>query len=176
MIAIILIKENQNSVSPNSPTVTKFKDNNTTTATNPGTHCGILGNQYSIYRPVAVTSAIAIVIQQIQYVHPAIKPIFSPKYLVIKSIKECVFKSDKRSSPIALIRKKHINPVIQYAKTIDGPAKWIDFPDPKNSPVPIVPPNAINWICLLFKFLAYPLFSLFISIYLQFINIQYYPV
>ena len=34
---------------------------------------------------------------------------------------------------------------------IEGPANCIALPEPKNNPVPIVPPIAINWTCLFFK-------------------------
>ena len=40
--------------------------------------------------------------------------------------------------------KKQIIPVIRYVRRIEGPAKLIDRPEPRNKPVPIAPPMANN--------------------------------
>ncbi len=44
-MATILIRANQNSISPNSFTVTRFSDSSTATQVSAGIHCGRSGNQ-----------------------------------------------------------------------------------------------------------------------------------
>ena len=42
------------------------------------------------------------------------------------------------------ISKNMIRPTIMYTNIMLGPVRLMDLPEPKNRPVPIVPPIAMN--------------------------------
>ena len=70
-----------------------------------------------------------------------------PKYFLMKSTKIIFVVSESNNSPKARIIRKTKRPVIRYMTKIKGPALWMDSPDPRNKPVPIVPPIAIILTC-----------------------------
>ena len=52
-------------------------------------------------------------------------------------------------SPKHIIIPKIAMPVKEYPKRTErGPARVKALPIPRNKPVPMVPPNAMNWMCL----------------------------
>ena len=79
-----LMSANQNSISPNTFTETRFRDRTTASATSAITHCGTdcSGSQYCdqnfTYRATAVTSTIEVNAQFRKYSQPAVYAIFSP--------------------------------------------------------------------------------------------------
>lgn len=93
---------------------------------------------------MAITSAIAVMIQQNQYVHPQKNPAQGPSRSVEKSMNDLYSRLDSSSSPIARITKNSIAPMIRYTSTMDGPARLMVLPDPMNNPVPMAPPMAIS--------------------------------
>ncbi len=62
---------------------------------------------------MAITSAMAVTIQQNQYVHPQKKPAQGPSRSVEKSMKDLYCRLDSSSSPIARITKNSIAPMIR---------------------------------------------------------------
>ena len=75
-------------------------------------HTGTDGNQNFIYVPTAVNSAIAIVIQPIQYVQPMTKPAFLPRYFSTNPTKVGLSGSVSNNSPNARIIQNMNNPVM----------------------------------------------------------------
>ena len=68
MIAMTLMSANQNSSSPNALTLGRLSRNSSATRPTAGIHDGVSGHQYWMYLAMAVVSAIAVAIQQNQYV------------------------------------------------------------------------------------------------------------
>ena len=81
-----LINANQNSVSPNALTAIIFIVYSNPRKMSSQSQAGVVGNQNCMYLPIAVSSAMAIIIQPIQYVHPITNPARGPKYDLIKPI------------------------------------------------------------------------------------------
>ena len=77
-IVITLIIDSQNSNSPNSFALNKFKATNTKIVNAAVSQFGTVGYQYETYLATAVTSAMPEIIQVNQYVHPTINPAIGP--------------------------------------------------------------------------------------------------
>ena len=54
-------------------------------------------------------------------------------------------------SPMARISRNIIRPTPMYTKMMLGPVSAIDLPEPRNRPVPMVPPMAMNWTWRFFR-------------------------
>ena len=54
-------------------------------------------------------------------------------------------------SPMARISRNMIRPTPMYTKMMLGPVSAIDLPEPRNRPVPMVPPMAMNWTWRFFR-------------------------
>src|ERR1700754_1041244 len=87
-IAMILISANQNSSSPKRRTVVRFSASRRHTQRTAGTHGASPGNQNCAYEAMAITSAIAVMIQQNQYVQPQKNPAHGPSRSVEKSMND----------------------------------------------------------------------------------------
>ena len=85
IIVIILIIANQNSNSPNNFALNKLKTININTQNKAVIQFGIVGNQKLTYLATAVTSAIPVIIQHNQYVHPVTNPANGPIYSFVTS-------------------------------------------------------------------------------------------
>src|SRR5699024_412470 len=79
-IVTTLMIENQNSSSPKSLALSKFNDIKINTQNRALIQLGICGNQKLTYFATAVTSAIPVIIQHNQYVHPVTNPANEPIY------------------------------------------------------------------------------------------------
>lgn len=73
-MAITLMEANQNSISPNRFTETRFRPMIRSTTRIDGTQTEMAGNQKWKYEAMAMTSAVPVTTQQNQYVHPTKKP------------------------------------------------------------------------------------------------------
>src|SRR5690348_10021391 len=96
-IATILISANQNSISPNSFTVTRLRLSSSSTHSTAGIHGASPGNQNCVYAAMAMTSAIAVMIQQNQKVQPQKKPAHGPSRSVEKSMNDLYSRFDSSS-------------------------------------------------------------------------------
>ncbi|COQ80517.1 Uncharacterised protein [Streptococcus pneumoniae] len=90
MVTILTI-ENQNSNSPNNLALNKLNDIKISTQNNALIQLGICGNQKLTYLATAVTSAIPVIIQHNQYVHPVTNPANGPIYVLVTSAKDLKF-------------------------------------------------------------------------------------
>lgn len=88
IIVAILMIENQNSNSPKSLALSRLNDINNSTQNSALIQFGISGNQKLTYFATAVTSAIPVIIQQNQYVHPVTNPAKGPIYVLVTSAKD----------------------------------------------------------------------------------------
>src|SRR5699024_789223 len=145
-IVIILIIANQNSNSPNSLALNKLSDISTRTQNKALNQFGISANQKLTYFATAVTSAIPVIIQHSQYVHPVTKPANAPMCLLVTSAKDLKLVFVTSISPKPRININSIKPMMIYVSKIEGPVKAIVWPAPKNNPVPIAPSIAISWM------------------------------
>lgn len=73
-MAITLMEANQNSISPNRFTETRFRPMIRSTTRIDGTQTEMAGNQKWKYEAMAMTSAVPVTTQQNQYVHPTKNP------------------------------------------------------------------------------------------------------
>ena len=79
----------------------------------------------------------------------------------MKLMKVCWLGSRYIISPMARISRNMIRPTPMYTKMMLGPVSAIDLPEPRNSPVPMVPPMAMNctWRLLRPRAISLPLSS-----------------
>src|ERR1700754_307474 len=87
-MAMILISANQNSSSPKSLTVVRLSTSSRITQSRAGIHGARPGNQNCAYDEMAITSAMAVMIQQNQYVQPQKNPAHGPSRSVEKSMND----------------------------------------------------------------------------------------
>ena len=156
-ISVILIIENQNSASPNTLTAIRLIVTSAARKHSSISHFQWLRSMPKVsknvmkYVDTAVISLMPMSTSTIQYDHPAKVPHPLPRYRVMKLMKVCWLGSRYMSSPIARISRNMMTPTPMYTKMMLGPVSAIDLPEPRNRPVPIVPPMAMNCTCRLFS-------------------------
>ena len=96
------------------------------------------------YCPIAVKSDILEAIQASQYVQPMTNPAKGPMYSFAISTNELKRVLLNNNSPSARMNANMTIPIIMYVSKREGPVKAIVCPEPRNNPVPIAPPIAIN--------------------------------
>ena len=70
MIAVTLSTEAQNSNSPNAFAESRLTTSTTASAMSTVAQVGICGHQYWMYKPTALSSAMPVSAQFVQYIHP----------------------------------------------------------------------------------------------------------
>ena len=69
----------------------------------------------------------------------------------MKLMKVCWLGSLYIISPMARMSRNMIRPTPMYTRMMLGPVSAIDLPEPRNRPVPMVPPMAMNWTWRFFR-------------------------
>ena len=149
-ISVILIIENQNSASPNALTAMRLMVVSAARKHNSISHFQAPSSMPKVRKKVtkyvltAVISVMPISTRTSQYDQPANLPQPWPRYRSMKLMKVCWLGSRYIISPMARISRNMIAPTAIYTRTMLGPVSAMDLPEPRNRPVPMVPPMAMN--------------------------------
>ena len=89
-------------------------------------------------------SPMAMTTHNTQYVHPAKYPAHGPTRSWQKSWNDLYLRLWSSISPMARMTRYSTVPMMTYTSRMDGPARWMVWPEPMNKPVPMAPPSAIS--------------------------------